>query len=248
MSTRNRPRSNLNYWKWLTHSLRRKNIYNQIAKMIHSKPTKIPITQVDIRGSEMNLGDGVELGVTVGVTVLVGVTDGVWLGYWMVILGKGIKVIVDVEVGVRVMVGVKVWVGVWVDVGRGVDDLKGIRVLVGVLVWVGFGFRVGVGVFVGDTWYWILLYTIGRYNLYSAWEILGWLLFPHSGGINKLAITTNRMDAVWIELFKVFSVSRRITMLSYNESWNKATIVHFPYNQLSIKKLVSLDLNTFKMV
>ena len=45
--------------------------------MIHSKPTKIPITQVDKRGSEMNLGDGVELGVTVGVTVLVGVIDGV---------------------------------------------------------------------------------------------------------------------------------------------------------------------------
>ena len=186
--------------------------------MIHRRPTKIPITHVDNCGFEMNPGDGVELGVIVGMIVLVGVREGVWLGYWMVIVGKGIKVIVEVEVGVSVIVGVNVWVGVCVEVGLGVEDLKGTRVLVGVLVWVGFGFRVAVGVFVGDTWYWILLYTIGRYNLYSAWEILGWLLFPHSGGINKLAITTIRLDAVWIELFKVFSVSRRITMLSYNES------------------------------
>ena len=45
--------------------------------MIHRRPTKIPITHIDICGFDMNPGDGVELGVIVGVIVLVGVREGV---------------------------------------------------------------------------------------------------------------------------------------------------------------------------
>ena len=63
------------------HSFRWNTKYNQTARMIHSRPIRIPTTHVDNCGLDINPGDRVGLGVIVGLRVLEGVREGVRLGY-----------------------------------------------------------------------------------------------------------------------------------------------------------------------
>jgi hypothetical protein len=68
------------YLKGTGYLLCLRNRYNQTARMIQSKTTRITTIHVEDGIPESNTDEGVELGIIVGFSVGEGVLEGVWLG------------------------------------------------------------------------------------------------------------------------------------------------------------------------